>query len=664
MKKPARIIPLLVLLATFALAGIAATPAVLAKPVAPNIQSTANGGELEITWNRVPGAQFYTVGWINWTEGKPVLDAGGDWLSHFNYTTVAGHRTSYTVKGQIGGDNHFAIIRATDVSGDGRFNGPYSKWSSWSSSPAQPAGEHGAGFCPITGLPLPPGGYLSVGDTRRWRDSTFTLNSATIVPTITSDSGITFRPSQGNRFLRLCSTQSNQTGSPLFFIAGTHNNLSTDRGIGFVSILEYGWLDASPVADGATVSACDVWQIPASAAAAVYAIWDGDIEQDTVLYRIDLPAPATATTLAPTSNTPLTGEELTRHVKPALGQIVATNSHGETGGGTGFVVGTNGIMITNRHVVDDAQTVEVRMNTLDGRTERLTGTVLGRGILADLAAVQLPSGRTYSALPLADSDAVSGLDEVTAWGYPSGSISDSYPTITRGIISSKGIYGDLKFLQTDAAINPGNSGGPLVDQYGNVVGVNTLKSVGEAVDNQGFSIASNEVRDRLTSLITGGPNSATYHNLSYDYGYSIDIPRGWFLTRENDRCTSFYNYHRKGNAAVCTYNISDRFSGSNHKLLAFAQWKWDDLAHAIQERGEFFQPISFDATTIANKFAYRLEYLYRSAPEFCVSHRVMLVAISSSAPSDNGFTLRGSVCENNRDQYDSERQNILNSFRW
>ena len=133
----------------------------------------------------------------------------------------------------------------------------------------------------------------------------------------------------------------------------------------------------------------------------------------------------TSATLAPTRNTPLTGEELTRHVKPALGQIVVTNSRGETAGGTGFIVGTNGILVTNRHVVDDAQTVEVRMNTLDGRTERLTGTVLGRGILADLAAVQLPSGRTYSALPLADSDAVSGLDDVTAWGYPAGSISIS-----------------------------------------------------------------------------------------------------------------------------------------------------------------------------------------------------------------------------------------------
>ena len=160
-----------------------------------------------------------------------------------------------------------------------------------------------------------------------------------------------------------------------------------------------------------------LFDVPQNAAIAVFAVrpliaLSG--ENAPQLYEIQIPAPATSATLAPASNTPLSGEELTRHVKPALGQIVATNSRGETSGGTGFIVGTNGIMVTNRHVVDDAQTIEVRMNTLDGRTERLTGTVLGRGILADLAAVQLPSGRTYSALPLADSDAVSGLDDVTA----------------------------------------------------------------------------------------------------------------------------------------------------------------------------------------------------------------------------------------------------------
>ena len=646
MRKLKRIIPLLILLAAFAVAGIAATPAVLAKPVAPNIQATANGGELEITWDRIPGAQYYTVGWINWTEGKPVLDAGGDWLSLFHYTTVAGHRTSYTVKGQNGGDNHYAIIRATDVGGaSGRFGGGYSTWSSWSSSPAQPAGQHGEGFCPITGLPLPEGGYLSVGDTHSWTNASFRLDSATIVPSITLF-GITLRPREGNKYIQICGTFTNRTGDDVHFRAGSSNNLSTDAGIGFTTYSDGEWLDVNPISNNQNASACDAWYIPTSATVAVYAV-SGGRASDPTLYRIELPAPATSATLEPTRNTPLTGEELTQHVKPALGQIVATNSHGETSGGTGFIVGANGIMITNRHVVDDAQTIEVRMNTLDGRTERLTGTVLGRGILADLAAVQLPSGRTYSALPLANSDRVFGTDEVTAWGYPAGSITGSYPTVTRGIISSKRVYGDLNFLQTDAAINPGNSGGPLIDRYGNVVGVNTLKTVHEAIENQGFAITSNEVKARLDSLITGGPDSATYRNLSYNYGYSVNIPRGWYLDDEDSRLTDFDPYHRKGYAFVrYAIDLSDSFPGSADKLTAsLAEWRWDDMADrsfAGATTGHVYaaaaDQVPWEPET--TRHGTVLQYRFHGRMIRNVLHRtktVEIIALSSSRPTDPGI---------------------------
>ena len=144
-----KFIPLFLAIAV--LLAVAAAPGVLNQPAAPLIQSTQNGGELEITWDAIPGAQFYTVGWINWTEGAPVHASGGDWLSLFHYTTVAGDRTSYTVKGQNGGDNHYAIIRATDVGGtSGRFGGGYSTWSAWSSAPAQPAGHPTPGDPPAT----------------------------------------------------------------------------------------------------------------------------------------------------------------------------------------------------------------------------------------------------------------------------------------------------------------------------------------------------------------------------------------------------------------------------------------------------------------------------------------------------------------------------------
>ncbi len=181
MNRLKRIVPLFILVAALLIAGIAATPAVLSKPLAPTIEATTNGGELEITWDRIPGAQYYTVGWINWTEGKPVLDAGGDWLSLLHYTTVAGHRTSYTVKGQNGGDTHYAIIRATDVSGtSGRFGGGYSAWSDWSSRPAQPV-------LSITGMAPPEGGYLSVGDSATFDQYSVTVTSVATPQTVTAD---------------------------------------------------------------------------------------------------------------------------------------------------------------------------------------------------------------------------------------------------------------------------------------------------------------------------------------------------------------------------------------------------------------------------------------------------------------------------------------------
>ena len=641
----------------------------LSKPAAPNIQATANGGELEITWDSIPGAQYYTVGWINWTEGQPVHADGGDWLSFFNYTTVEGSQTSYTVKGLDGGDNYYANIRATDVAGitAGRFGGSYSTWSDWSSSPAQPAGQHGEGFCPITGLPLPPGGYLSIGSAAVFGSYSLTMTGIETPATaalIDADGNVSndAAPS-GRRWLMLRTQMVNNLDFAVNVENGKDYVVGTDAGNAF------SW-NADVVIEPGTEreNVGLLFDVPQNAAIAVFAVrpliaLSG--ENAPQLYEIQIPAPATSATLAPASNTPLSGEELTRHVKPALGQIVATNSRGETSGGTGFIVGTNGIMVTNRHVVDDAQTIEVRMNTLDGRTERLTGTVLGRGILADLAAVQLPSGRTYSALPLADSDAVSGLDDVTAWGYPAGSISDSYPTITRGIISSKGIYGDLRFLQTDAAINPGNSGGPLVDQYGNVVGVNTLKTVHEAIDNQGFSIASNEVKARLNGLITGGPSTATYRNLRYNYGYSVNIPRGSYLDEEGQYSTTFAPYHDRGFTFVDTYTLAGSFVSSPDKLEAFAQWRWNRLLELQQERNwSLLNLDTIRSVGTGSSRSYRLAYRFQAGTQYCVQDVVEMITLSSSRPTDLGFSLASSVCEQHRTQYGSERDGIINSFRW
>ena len=279
---------LLLLVAGVALiASSAASPAVLPTPAKPTAIATANGGELQVSWQPVSGAEFYTVGWINRNDYNGLLASGGDWLSAFHYATVMASNTSYTVSGLKPGEEYWTIVgaRASRVGGDDP------SWSSWSDM-VTTAGQHGEGFCPITGLPLPPGGYSSVGDanyfgSRSGAHIRVTLESATTTKSVSTTSGSDYEASSGLKLLRLCVNVANAAGVDVYFQPGTHNNLATDVGIGFVRVL--GWGDV-PVRDGFQVTNCDTWTIPETATTAVYAIGypkTGGIPGET-LYEIDV----------------------------------------------------------------------------------------------------------------------------------------------------------------------------------------------------------------------------------------------------------------------------------------------------------------------------------------------------------------------------------------
>lgn len=378
------------------------------------------------------------------------------------------------------------------------------------------------------------------------------------------------------------------------------------------------------------------------------------------------PTPSPTPTPTPTPTplpTRMTTVEVARLVTPALGWIIATNSAGETGSGTGFMVRDDGLMVTNRHVVDDADTVTVYLLNDQERLIEHTGQVLGRGILADLAVVRLPSGSTYSTLPLGNSDAVEVGTDVIVMGYPAGRISDASPTLTRGVISSKGVTKDVKYLQTDAAINPGNSGGPLVNHYGQVIGVNTSGFDPGYLESVGFAIASNEVTSRLDTLEAGGADSATYRNLRFDYGYSVTMPRGWYLDTETTTgCAFFYAYHGRSDAGLCAYSAA-YFSGSSDQLAAFAEWERNDWHRLAEEQGyPLFQDISSNRITRNGIAYYRLEFRSQASYRSCVSNFVVLVGLSSAYQDDYGFSLAVNVCEHSLTQYGPERQAILDSF--
>ena len=168
--------------------------------------------------------------------------------------------------------------------------------------------------------------------------------------------------------------------------------------------------------------------------------------------------------------------------------------------GSGVIVTNEGHIITNNHVVDHVDEIEVQLS--DGRTKK--AQLVGADSEVDLAVLKIDDPEVKP-LKLADSDTVQVGDFVLAIGNPFG----FEETVTDGIISSKGrptrsdFFGDL--LQTNAAINPGNSGGPLINLRGEVVGINTaIISRSGGSQGIGFAIPSNTVRTALESLLKQG----------------------------------------------------------------------------------------------------------------------------------------------------------------
>jgi serine protease Do len=164
------------------------------------------------------------------------------------------------------------------------------------------------------------------------------------------------------------------------------------------------------------------------------------------------------------------------------------------------VVTSEGHIITNNHVVDQVDEIEVQLS--DGRTRK--AKLIGSDAVVDLAVLKVEEPG-LKPLKFGDSDSVQAGDFVVAIGNPFG----FEETVTDGIISSKGrpnrVDGFGDYLQTNAAINPGNSGGPLVNLRGEIIGINTaIISRSGGSQGIGFAIPSNSVKTALESLLKNG----------------------------------------------------------------------------------------------------------------------------------------------------------------
>ncbi|MFO0679533.1 MAG: trypsin-like peptidase domain-containing protein [Polyangiaceae bacterium] len=166
--------------------------------------------------------------------------------------------------------------------------------------------------------------------------------------------------------------------------------------------------------------------------------------------------------------------------------------------GTGFLVDDAGHVVTNAHVVEDADKVRVKLS--DDR--EFDAIVKGKDPKLDLAVLEIEGAKNLPGLSLGSSEDLRVGEYVVAIGNPFGLGN----TVTMGIVSAKGrvigagMYDD--FIQTDASINPGNSGGPLFNLRGQVVGINTaINPQGRGI---GFAIPVDELKDVLPALIRGG----------------------------------------------------------------------------------------------------------------------------------------------------------------
>jgi len=155
------------------------------------------------------------------------------------------------------------------------------------------------------------------------------------------------------------------------------------------------------------------------------------------------------------------------------------------GGGSGLVVTEDGLILTNNHVVEDAEQISIRLR---GQAESIQASIVGRDPVTDIAIIKVRNVKLVPAT-LGDSAILRPGDVVLAMGSPFG----LEQTVTMGIVSATGrsalgFTGMEDFIQTDAAINPGNSGGPLMDGKGRVIGINTAHYNGQ---NIGFAVPLN-----------------------------------------------------------------------------------------------------------------------------------------------------------------------------
>lgn len=258
--------------------------------------------------------------------------------------------------------------------------------------------------------------------------------------------------------------------------------------------------------------------------------------------KVDIPGASSFVS----SGEALTKEEVAAIVSPSIVGIsnlaIPYNSYlnlnSLQGTGSGIIISTEGYIVTNNHVIDNANKIRVTLSSGD----EVDAKLIGKDPQTDIAVIKIdPKGLDLTAVTFGSSSALSVGEEVIAIGNPLGlTLSGS---VTHGIVSAlnrkltvEGVTYNL--IQTDAAINSGNSGGALLNCRGEVIGINSVKIASDGVEGLGFAIPIDDVRGIIEDLINVGyvkgrpsigvnivevtPQLAYYYNLSSTYGLFVN----------------------------------------------------------------------------------------------------------------------------------------------
>jgi serine protease Do len=201
--------------------------------------------------------------------------------------------------------------------------------------------------------------------------------------------------------------------------------------------------------------------------------------------------------------------------------------------GSGFIIDKEGYIVTNNHVVENADQIKVKL----ADEKEYEATIVGRDPKTDLALIKIEAPSDLTPIPMGDSDDLYVGNWVVAIGSPFG----LEQTVTAGIVSAKGRiigFGPYEdFIQTDASINPGNSGGPLINLKGEVVGINTaIVASGQGI---GFAIPVNLARGIISQLKSSG-----------------EVTRGWLGVGIQDLTQELKQYYEiEGDAGVLVTQV-------------------------------------------------------------------------------------------------------------